>query len=174
MSAHDYTPEQTLDLLMRKLRRADEHLANEIQEAIDAGKDVEEKEPPRGRRKKPRVYRKTAPYSYEEALQVALDVLQAHFIEQPLFANSCSVNLAAAAIGIPKRPKLAGFGTTGQDEDVELKNEGEEKAVVIEMRTETQISGTGEEVFDFKTVTDAEIEEQKYNLARLKEMFDFS
>lgn len=174
MSAHDYTPEQALDLLMRKLRHADGHLANEIQEAIDAGKDIEEKEPSQSRRRKPRVYRKTAPYSYEEALQITIDVLQAHFIEQPLFANSCAVNLAAAAIGIPTEPQSAALEITEQSEDVELLNEGEGKAVVIEMRTETQISGASQEVFDFRTVPDAEIEEQKNNLARLKEMLDFS
>lgn len=174
MGIHDYTPEQALELLMRKLRHFDEHLADEIQEAINAGKDVAETEQSRNRRKKPRIYRKTVPYSFEEALQIAIAALQAHFIEQPLFANSCAANFAKAAIDIPKKPQPSRYEVMEQNGDLELQSEREEKVVVIEMQTETQISRTGQEVFELKTISEKEIEEQKQNLKLLKEMLDFS
>ena len=139
MSTHDYTPEQALEVLMQKLGSGDEQLAAEIRAAIDTGKDVAESEPS-SRRKKPRTYRKTVPFSYEEALQVAISALQAHFIEQPLFANSCAANMSRAAIGTPRDPRHATFGRSGRSVDLTVQAEGEEKTVMIELQTETQIS----------------------------------
>ena len=72
MPALEYTPQQALEILMKKLGSRDEALAAQIQAAIDAGKDVSETEPAIDRRKKARVYRKTVPFTHEEALQIAL------------------------------------------------------------------------------------------------------
>src|SRR5690242_17055824 len=94
MSSHEYSPQQALDVLMRKLQARDETLAAQVQSAIDAGKDVTETERATDRRKKDRVYRKTVPFTHDEALQVALDALQANFVEQPLFVDSAADNLA--------------------------------------------------------------------------------
>lgn len=85
---------------MRKLRERDEDLAGQVQKAIDAGKDVSETEPATGRRNEARVYRKTVPFTHEEALHVALDALQSYFVELPLFANSAADNFAKAAVEV--------------------------------------------------------------------------
>lgn len=77
MPVNQYTPQQALDLLMEKLAARDETLAAQVQAALDAGKDVSETEPATHRRKKARVYRKTVPFTHKEALQIALDALQA-------------------------------------------------------------------------------------------------
>lgn len=45
MSAHEYTPEQALEVLMKKLGGQDKELTAHVQIAIDAGKDVSETEP---------------------------------------------------------------------------------------------------------------------------------
>jgi hypothetical protein len=61
-----------------QIRCAEEAYANEISrnKRVDAGKDVEETEPSGGRRKRNvRAYRKTVPYTYEEALRVAVNAL---------------------------------------------------------------------------------------------------
>ncbi|HKH46317.1 MAG TPA: hypothetical protein VKM72_16775 [Thermoanaerobaculia bacterium] len=97
MSTHDYTAAQALELLLGKLKERDADLALHVQSAIDAGKDVEEREPSRRSRKRPRVYRKVVRLSDEEALQVALDVLQAYFVEQPLFVDSAAKNFRPAS-----------------------------------------------------------------------------
>jgi hypothetical protein len=101
MPNHDYSSQEALNVLMRKLRFRDQGLAAEVQAAIDAGKDVLETEPSNDRRRSARAYRKTVPFSHEEALQVALDALQAFFVEQPLFANSAAASFAAAPVGVP-------------------------------------------------------------------------
>src|SRR5688572_26470462 len=97
MPNHDYSARDALELLLGKLSGRDEHLGRQIRSAIDAGKDIEERER-RGRGQKARVYRKTVPFTPEEALQVAIDALQACFIEQPLFANSVAASLQSSAL----------------------------------------------------------------------------
>ena len=46
----EYTPQQALEILMKKLGARDEALAAQVQAAIDAGKDVSETEPAIARR----------------------------------------------------------------------------------------------------------------------------
>src|SRR6267378_472492 len=106
MNGQDYTPEDALNILMAKLRAKDSELAVEIQAAIDQGKDIQQTEPAKGR-KKARSYRKTVPYSRQEALQVAIDALNAYFVEQPLFMNSCHDNMAQAVVGEPRRQQYS-------------------------------------------------------------------
>ena len=100
MSNHEYTPQAALELLMRKLSERDLALATEVRAVVDQGKDIQESEASsRGRKKKYRVYRKTVPYPYDEALQVAVNALAACFIEQPMFIDSCLKNMARAPLG---------------------------------------------------------------------------
>jgi hypothetical protein len=76
MSAHDYSPQDAFELLMRKLTERDRDLATQVQAVVDEGKDVEETEVVGSRRRRSRVYRKTVPYSYDEALRAALKALE--------------------------------------------------------------------------------------------------
>lgn len=105
MSAHGYTAAQALEVLLRKLSERDPDLAQHVRYAIDAGKDVEERERFPGH-KKLRVYRKVVRLTDEEALQVALNALQAYFVEQPLFVNSAAENFRSAAFSAPLRGPL--------------------------------------------------------------------
>ncbi|MGB8481358.1 MAG: hypothetical protein WCE63_21335 [Acidobacteriaceae bacterium] len=73
MAAHDYPPQEAFALLMRKLMERDKDLAAQVQAVVDEDKDVEETELAGSRRKRTRVYQKTMPYSYDEALQAALN-----------------------------------------------------------------------------------------------------
>lgn len=175
---HQYTPQQALEILMRKLKARDETLAAQVQAAIDAGKDVAETEPPVDRRKKARVYRKTVPFTHEEALQVALDALQAYFVEQQLFVDSAADSLAKSVIGVPKHdlPSWAYSpeASNGEPEPLTLKGTNEEKAVEIEMQTETQLSRTGEETMPLKRMSKEQIEVQSHHIADLRKLTNFT
>ena len=104
MPLHDYSPREALVLLLTKVRERDPELARHLQSSIDTGKDVSEKEylP---NRKKPRVYRRTVRFTDEEALRIATEGLQAHFVEQPLFITSAAHQFAAAALGDRADPR---------------------------------------------------------------------
>lgn len=173
MPEHQYSPQQALDLLMKKLRARDETLAAQVQAAIDAGKDVSETEPATDGRKKPRYYRKTVPFTHEEALQIALDALQACFVELPLFMTSAVDSLAKAAIGVPTRRMPIFQRSDDEKEPVSLEGEGSEKAVEIELQTETKISRTGEETIPLKRVSMEQIDVQRRHIAQLRGLTHF-
>ena len=108
MAANEYTPQQAFEVLMNHLRKRDGQLATHIQAVVDAGKDVDETQQVGQRRKRSRSYRRTVPYSYEEASLVALDALQAYFVEQPLFIDSCAKNMAAQKSALHGHFEVAG------------------------------------------------------------------
>src|SRR5689334_5673757 len=90
MPKHDYTPKEALDLLIRKIEDVSSALAHQIRSAIDAGTDIQATETiENGRRKsKKRYYRKHIAYTDEEALGVALAVLESHLIESRMLVNA--------------------------------------------------------------------------------------
>jgi hypothetical protein len=173
MPPNQYTPQQALDLLLKKLAARDESLASQVQAALDAGKDVSETEPSIDRRKKARVYRKTVPFTHEEALQIALDALQAYFVEQPLFVTSAADSLAKAAIGVPTGRVPAFQRSDYKTEPLLLEGEGSEKAVEIEMQTETQISRTSEKTLPLKRISMELIDAQRRHISLLRELTQF-
>lgn len=173
MIAHQYLPGEALDLLLRKVDSQDADLAEQMRSAIDAGKDVEEEEVSIGRRRKGRRYRKAVPLTDKEALQAALEVLRAYFVEQPLFVSSALDEFRTAVIGetMRKRPSSKAGGTArgpavvGQDL---------EKKVEIEQRVETQISRSNTEVRPMVRIDAASVEQQKRNLQALCHLIDFN
>jgi len=179
MARHDYTPEQALELVISRLAQADGDLAREVREAVNAGTDVLETEHLHTRGKSNvRTYRRTAPYSPQQALQVALQALRAHFIEQALFVNSCHNNMAKAAIGVvdSQAPSRG-----AKKVSLHIEAEGADKAVEIELHTETQIlpiehalERTTQETLQMKRVPTPEIEQELDNLAALGKLVDFA
>lgn len=174
MPDHQYNAEQALETLMSKILARDESLATHIQAAIDAGKDVTETEPSQDRRKKARAYRKAVPFTRMEALQVALDALQANFVEQPLFVDSAATNLAEAAIGVPDERGRTRQASSDEPEAVSPERIGEEKHVEIELQTETQLDKSGQETMPFKRSPRAQIEVQQRHIAELRRLVDFT
>jgi hypothetical protein len=172
MPNNQYSAQEALQLLMRKLRGQDPELAAEVQAAIDAGKDVSETKPIPGRRKG-HIYRRTVPFSHEEALQVAMDALQAYFVEQPMFVDAAADNLAQSAIGVPANDRSVAQVNRQQDEPLSLEGRGLEKAIEIEIQTETQISRTGDETLPLKRVPKQLIEEQHQQIIHLRDLLDF-
>ncbi len=172
MPAHEYSPQEALGLLMGELRSRDEQLALEVQEAIDAGKDVTATEPVPGR-KEEHAYRRTVAYSTEEALQVAMDALRAYFVEQPMFVDSASDDLAQSVIGIPTGRRTTAQILRNEREALTLEGQGVEKQLEIEIHTETQIARTGEETLRLRRVPTDQIEEQRQNINHLRELMTF-
>lgn len=168
MAQHEYTPDDALQLLLGKLRQYPD-LHAQVREAIDAGKeDIDTKAPSRQRlarramgrteiedsglrfepqRDKPHEYRKLAPFSAEEALDVAARTLQAYFVEQALFVNAIVDNLEVAG------------------------------GIEIDIRTDTQsINETSrtDTAFKLNRSSENELRTQKGNIDRLRQLLDFS
>src|SRR6185437_3275807 len=124
------------------------------------------------------VYRKTVPFTHEEALQIALDALQAYFVEQPLFVTSAADSFGKAAIGVPQHnlPNWAhsSAASASEPEPLSLEGENEEKPVEIEMQTETQLSRTGEETIPLKRMSKELIDVQRHHVADLRKLMNFS
>lgn len=170
MSRHDYTPEQALEMLLRKLGERDITLQTAVRAAIDLGKDVTETQ--QVGRNRVRKYRKTVPFTHEEALRVALDVLQAYFVDLPLCINSCIDNFRATAVGASKQdlsPWVA-------EEKVSVSTEhvGSEKEVEVELQTATQISRTQQETWPLKAAERQVINNQLDQLKRIMALFGFT
>lgn len=172
VSVHAYTPKEALDLLLRKLRAADQHLARQIEDAINAGKDVEETDLNSRRRlsrKKPRVYRRTVPFTEEEALRVALVALRAYFVELPSIANAAAASFETAAVG--RRGSTVPWDY--REEGTALDMIGVAKVLRIELQPETRISPAERETFSLEPVAEGRIVEQRQNLSKLFELFQF-
>lgn len=170
MPSHDYSPRVALETLIRKVGERDAELARHLQSAIDSGKDVSERQHS-PRRKRPRLYRKTVRFSDEEALRIAIEALQAHFVEQPLFVMSASRHFAAAALGDhvdPWRVTRAEPQKTVPAETV-----GAEKALEIEVQTETQISRADEQTVRLTPPAADALKQQRDHIARLLELTRF-
>ena len=112
MPNHDYTAKDALDLLVWKIEGESPALANQIRSAIDAGKDVQAEEtisPAIGKKKaKKRYYRKHIAYTDEEALGVAMTVLESHLIESRMLVNAAQGEFKQVGLASPKKLKPVG------------------------------------------------------------------
>ena len=170
MPLHDYSPREALDLLLQKVTERDPELARHLQSVIDSGKDVWERDYS-GNRKKSRGYRKTVRFTDEEALRIATDGLQAHFVEQPLFITSAARHFAAAALGARADPSS---NTLFEEQAVaSTKDVGIEKQLEIELQTETHISRVNEQNIRLLPPAEDMLEQQKAHVKRLFDLVAF-
>jgi hypothetical protein len=181
MGTHEYTSQVAFELLMRKLSALDSELAAHITSVVDQGKDVQESEPSgRGRKKNYRIYRKTVPYTYDEALSVALNALTAYFIEQPLFAQSCLDNMAPSPVAALKGFRYFQSSEKTRSAEIVQGSEMTEKQVQIELWTETQLPTKlqvlrpDHDTQEVKRVPMAQLEEQRANILRLRTLLNFA
>src|SRR4051812_42527185 len=82
MPAHNYTPSEAYNSLMRRIDGKLPELASRIREIVDAGTVEQQSHPAVGRRKS-RQYWKSRPFNEHEILEVALAALRAYFVELP-------------------------------------------------------------------------------------------
>lgn len=106
MPQHDYTPKDALRLLLEKIGRQDPDLAKRIQVAVDEGKEILQKvtEPSESGKgpKRRRRYWKIVPYSDEEAVQVALALIESHLLESRKMVNQSLDDFKKAGESPPK------------------------------------------------------------------------
>lgn len=154
MPTHDYSARDALELILRKIAERDKDLGAEVRRAIDEGKVVELQQESTDRRRRPHRYRKTVPYTPEEALRVTLNVLNAYFVEQPLLANSALANF---------------FPPTSAEDTSPRSNDRLE----IEAQTETKVLPEGQETVPIVRIDPTQIDEQRHLLANLGNLLTF-
>ena len=169
MASHEYSPKTALQLLLRKVEEKDVELANLLQAAIDAGKDVFESEAPIDQKKR-RMYRKTVRFTDREALGVAIDTLKALFIEQPSFTNIAVDEFAVAPFDDDADLRRESFGQPQMEstDGVPI-----EKRLEVEIQTETQISPTDKQTERLMPTSKELIKQQEANFTRLSDLFVF-
>ena len=176
MPKHIYTPRKALDEILDRVRAKAPELAAEIQRNVDLGKEVEESSS--RQRSNERDYEQKIPLTLEEAIQVALDTLRAHCVEQPLFIVSADRNFAKAAEGVPKI--LFGLAPASADtivhgrETLTLTGIGESKALAFEVQPETRLVGTGEGIHLLKPITADQLAERRASFDALQKLTNFS
>jgi len=104
MPQHDYTAKQALDLLFQKIETKSPELAARMRNAVDAGKDIEmETDKFAGRGKNKHYYRKNVPFTSDEALKAALDVLQSHLLESRMLVNAAHEQFKQVGLAPPRK-----------------------------------------------------------------------
>ena len=170
MAQHDYSANQALSLLLKRIGESSPDLASSLQAAIDIGKDVWESGNPVGTRR-PRKYRKAVRLEEEEALRVVIRALQAHFVEQPLLITSAINDLSVAILG----------GSTTLDRQapfdewssLDTTDTPIERNLEIELRTETQVLPDREDTVQLSSIDKEMIEGQKANIELLSTLTKF-
>lgn len=167
MASHEYSPRQALALLLRKVRERDPDLAIGLEAVIDAGKDVF-----LPTAKERRKYLKTVQFTDEQALDIALQALRAHFVEQPRLATSAMSEFGKAV------PETEG-NRRDEESFSQSPSEYEPHAIRVEfeLQTETQVAPKGDEAVD-QTVPLSPpekefLDEQQANVDRLTALLRF-
>ena len=171
MADHDYTPRDALGAILERVTQRDRTIGERIEIVINEGKTVVETEVPGDRRRNLRTYEVNVPYTEEEALAVAVGFFRSYFVDLPSVVNSLFEEFGHAAIGIPTQLALA------QAEDVEefeITEVDAEKAVQIEIQTETQLTPADQPVLQLSPYSQQAIDEQVDNVAVIGEMIDFT
>src|SRR5208283_3910191 len=114
---------------------------------INEGKEIIEKDNTVNQRKKPHTYRKNVPYSHSEALQMALNALEAYFIEQPLYAKVAIENISNTNLMVSNPKQLNSFAKYELDKNISEFKE-DKISIEIEIQTETQMPQGGKETVE--------------------------
>lgn len=172
MDPHDYTPDQALDLLFKKLERAAPEIASQVRHAIAQGReeDVQLDVTPNKARspKKARTYRQKVQFTVPEALDVAIGVLRAHFVEMPHFSNSAHRDFALAAVPSRWSETQVDFAQT------RLLFMDEAKEIQIEALPETAFNFENQqETISLESFSEEQVRQQQSNLQLLHELTRF-
>jgi hypothetical protein len=93
---HTYTARDALTLLTDALAKTEPLLHERVLTAIDVGTEIDQQESLFSGSKskaKSHTYSKNVPFTDEQALRIAVDVLEAHLLEVRMFADSAMVEL---------------------------------------------------------------------------------
>lgn len=175
MPQNEYTPEHALEALLSRVKERDEQLAINIKHAIDSGTDIEETPVIQGKKSKAKTYRRSVPYTHKEALFVAIEALQAYFVELPLFIESVKSSFQKTEcrdLPVSDTNNMPLFPNASSK--IECLNEANcDKNIVIELKTERQITKQEQDIFDLKDVNCEDIDAMKEKIGNLKKLLTF-
>lgn len=129
---HEYTPKQALALLLQKLESGAPLLGARVVAAINQGttRTIEESSQATKRKTKiKRKYEKSDSYSDEEALHVALNVLEAHLVETRLFVIEATRDFAESPMAGPGESIATSAGSISMPSGTRLEVEAEPEVV---------------------------------------------
>lgn len=188
MPKHDYTAKDALTLLIKKIETVSTDLAKRIQFSTDMGKDIpaEEKimlEANHGKPKK-RYYRKHVAYTDDEALAVAMMVLESHLIESRLLVNAAHGEFKKVGLAPAKKLKpIAQAGALAEtfevldmgikDEISEVLSLGEPKTITIESEPETVKEKKNLSDLPFEPIDEEQLRSLRENFNTLKALTNF-
>lgn len=171
MPSHNYTPRQALELLFEKMENSFPMLYQRMKDAVDAGKDVQEQET--SSRRRVRSYRKNLPYTDEEALAVALTVLESHLVETRKLAIAADIEFSKVLIAPPKH-----LESKGEDNEDVTKNrvrgKNEPKVVEIEVEPETVLEKENRPNVSLKVATGQDLDGLESLFGNLRELISFT
>lgn len=153
-----------LQRLLQVLEDRAPELAREVQAAVDRGHD--ENVPEKRAGKAVRIYRKTVPLSEIEAFRAALNVLRAHFLEQPLIAASALDAFETSRVGQGSKESRSVFRSS-----IAIAP-GDTTTVELEVVPETQISPSDEPLFRIERVSTEHIREQRANFEAVRSLVE--
>lgn len=171
MSAENLTSTEALGLLLKQVEEFAPIIATRIREAINEGHTVTEQA---FNSPSEQQIERNAPYTVEEALNVALQVLRAYCVEVPSFINSAHQEFAQTSTAIPIGRKIGGvdFSSQGSDE-VKAKDAGEHKSIAVEQVIEasvlrTVVNDQNVEFSGIEIISSIKIEQQLRNFEELQ------
>jgi hypothetical protein len=186
MPKHDYTARDALNLLVGKVETLSPALAQRIRSATDSGRDAREEDTlpaGAGRRKaKPRYYRKHIAYNDQEAVEVALTVLESHLIESRMLVNAAYDEFQTVALAPPKGTKAVGsaISTVGGALEQGLFEAvfdnsaiGTRKDIVIEVETEAVQDKRSRPDLHLSSIDERELQTLRELFRRLRLLLDF-
>ncbi|MGH8046543.1 MAG: hypothetical protein ACREKL_04795 [Chthoniobacterales bacterium] len=192
MPSHDYTAKEALNLLQAKIKERSPEFAERIQTAIDEGKEVlikaEEPSPSGKGPKRKRRFWKTEPYTDEEALQVALTLIESHLVESRQMLNTSLKDFEAVGespLSTPAAEKQASAQEyalsfeqpTQPDENKDLDGPvtkvNEPKRLAMESEPERKQEKQDRPDFVLNPVPEEELERLQALVSDLKEVTDF-
>ncbi|MBN9489438.1 MAG: hypothetical protein J0H44_19555 [Alphaproteobacteria bacterium] len=177
MATQGYSSSDALARLLAKVGERLPDVAQEIQAAIDLGKDVEIPDAATGGgRRKSRVFRRKEALTDREALSLAVAALRAYCVELPLFVKSTADNFRSAVVGARKTERTS--EAVDLAFEIQVTGEDSEKAVEIASQTETQKpEGRSQplkpEAERLTPMAPDAIEQQKDRLKRLVDLVNF-
>jgi hypothetical protein len=146
-------------------------LYQRMKEAIDAGKDVQEEEAMSRRRV--RSYRKNLPYTDEEAVGVAMTVLESHLVETRKLIGAADVEFSKVEVAPPKGRESKG----DDDEDIaRSRTSGRDthKSVEMEIEPETVLEKQNLPNVPLEMATSPELEGLEAVFRHLRELTNFT
>jgi hypothetical protein len=158
---NEFSQSEALELLVKKVYEYDLDLGGALQAAVAGGKDTRESKPVNDRRRKTQEYRKVSPFTEQEAVTIALEVIKSALIELPMIINQSLVNfkdtevIEKPAMRIRRRDH---FYRT-EDDDALSESDADRSRIVVDLTSETQLETDSKDIIPLEYLSDVKLGE---------------